>query len=379
MRRHIDPLTGIRGVASGWVVLLHIQLLLPALLPPLPILGALVGSGNLGVDLFFLLSGFVITYTYLDRLGRGTPGAVRRFFILRFARIYPAHLATLLLVVALVAVSSAIGSPPHDERRFSLLSFIMNLFMLQAVPPALSWNDPAWSISAEFLAYLFFPLAVPVLARLTARSAGITAAVILSIGVPAMGIVVATADEWVYWSGYVLIWLRIAVAFPVGCLLYVVWRSRPPGEWARWGGAISLTGVIGVIAACLLTPPARALTLPVWAYPFLALLIFGLASALGWISRLLSTRVMVWSGKISYSVYLIHFPIVLLTVTLLERMQPLNNPALRIGVLLCLLGAVIGAGAALFYVVEEPARRAIRALAERRATSRPDAGTPQPE
>ena len=377
MRSHIDPLTGVRGIAATWVVLLHIQLLLPGLLPRMPVVGAVFDGGNLGVDLFFILSGFVLSFTYLDRLGRRVPGDVSRYLWLRVARIYPTHLFMLLVVAALVAAMTAAGSPPADERRFSPLSFVMNLLMLQAVPPALAWNDPAWSISTEFAAYLVFPMLVPLLARLTPRAAVIGMAVLLGAGMTGLWLVVATAHEWAYWSGYVLMWTRIAVCFPVGCLLYVVWRSRSAEAWGRTSDVLLPIALTGIVAACVLTPPAEAITLPVAAYPFLALLIFSLASSTGIAARVLSTRSMMWAGRASYSVYLVHFPVLLAVGVVVAYLGIEPGSPLAFVALAATLLAVLGAGAFAYHLIEEPARRAIRRYADSRARRRPDARTPR--
>lgn len=375
MRSHIDPLTGVRGIAATWVVLLHIQLLLPELLPRIPVVGAVFDGGNLGVDLFFILSGFIISFTYLDRLGTRAPGDVSRYLWLRVARIYPTHLFMLLVVAALVAAMTIAGTPPEDERRFSPLSFVMNLLMLQAVPPALAWNDPAWSISTEFAAYLAFPLLVPLLARLTPRAATTGLVVLLGAGMIGLWIVVATAHEWPYWSGYVLMWTRIAVCFPVGCLLYVVWRSRPAGEWSRVADVLLPVALVGVVVACVLTPPAEAIALPVAAYPFLVLLIFSLASSTGIVARLLSTRVMMWAGRASYSVYLVHFPLLLIVGAAVGYLGIDAGSPLAFVALGATLLAVLGAGAFAYHLVEEPSRKAIRRYADSRATRRPRART----
>lgn len=377
MRSHIDPLTGVRGIAATWVVLLHIQLLLPGLLPRLPFVGALIDGGNLGVDLFFILSGFIISFTYLDRLGRRTRGDVSRYLWLRVARIYPTHLFMLLVVAGLVAAMTIAGTPPDDARRFSPLSFVMNLLMLQAVPPALAWNDPAWSISTEFAAYLAFPLLVPLLARLTPRAALAGLVVLLAAGMTGLWLVVETAHTWAYWSGYVLMWTRIAVCFPVGCLLYVVWRSRPQEGWSRLSSVLLPVAVAGVVAACVLTPPATAIALPVAAYPFLALLIFALASSTGVAARLLSTRAMMWAGRVSYSVYLVHFPLLLVVGAGVAALGVVPGSPLAVATLVVTLLAVLGAGAFAYHLVEEPARRALRRYAGSRASRLRDARTPR--
>ena len=377
VRPQIDPLTGVRGFAATWVVLLHIQLLLPELLPRLPVLGALIDGGNLGVDLFFILSGFIISFTYLDRLGRGVPGDVPRYLWLRVARIYPAHLFMLFVVLMMVVVMTVEGTPPADEQRFSPLSFIMNLFMLQAVPPALAWNDPAWSISTEFAAYLVFPLLVPLLTRLSPRRAMIILVVLLLVGTTGLWILVETAHEWAYWSGYLLMWSRIAVCFPVGCLLYIVWRSRPAEDWSRAAGILLPVALIGILAVCVLTPPAEAISLPVAAYPFLVLLIFALASSSGIVSRFLATPPMMWAGRASYSVYLVHFPLLLVIGAVTTLLGIEGGSTLAWIALGGTLLAVLGAGAFVYHLVEEPARRVIRRYVDGRASRRQGERTPR--
>lgn len=375
MKAKVSPLTGIRGVAAGWVVLLHLQLLLA--LPRVPVLTALVSGGNIGVDLFFMLSGFIIAYTYLDRLSAPrADGAVREYLLLRVARVYPVHLVMLLVMAALVAALTIAGSAPADGRRFTALSFVMNLLMLQAVPPALAWNDPAWSISTEFAAYLVFPLLVPLLLRLRTRGALIGMAVLVVAGMTGLWILLAGADSWAYWSGYVLMWARIAICFPAGCLLYVLWRSRPAEHWRRWAAPALLVAAAGIVASCFAAPSAGDVTLPVLAYPFLLLLLFGLATAPPSAARLLGSRAMVWAGKVSYSVYLVHFPLILVVRAAAQRLGLLEGPtgtALTVGFALV---ATVVAGGALYHFVEEPARRLIRRWAARSATPRPDDRTP---
>ncbi|WP_295032343.1 acyltransferase [uncultured Microbacterium sp.] len=366
MRARIDPLTGIRGFAAGWVVLLHVHLLFA--LPALPVLDRLIDGGNLGVDLFFMLSGFVISYTYLDRLrAPREPGAVRTYLWLRVARVYPVHLVMLLVVAVLVAAMTAAGSPPTNGRQFSGLSFVMNVLMLQAVPPALAWNDPAWSISTEFAAYLAFPLLVPLLVRLRRRAVLALIGVLLGAGMVALWLILWHGESWAFWSGYALMWTRIVVCFPIGCLLYLLWRDQPAEGRRRLSRVLLPVSLAGVVAACFLAPSAGAVTLPVLAYPFLAALLFALASGDSGPARLLSTRPAIWCGKVSYSVYLVHFPLILVMRTVAERLGLFSSVAGTIAVVAATLAGTVVAGGILYHFVEEPSRRLLRRLAEQRA------------
>ena len=96
-RPRLDALTGVRGLAAWWVVFFHFREYLVPYVPSSAL--AVMAHGNLAVDLFFVLSGFVIYYTYAGHLG--SRSEIRLFFIKRVARIYPLHLLTLLAYVGL--------------------------------------------------------------------------------------------------------------------------------------------------------------------------------------------------------------------------------------------------------------------------------------
>lgn len=376
MPEQIDPLTGIRGVAAAWVVTFHLQLLTPEIAIGGPVLDPVVLSGNLGVDLFFILSGFVISYTYLGRLSRPQPGAVSRFFLLRVARIYPAHLVTFLAAAVLIGLASLAGATFVFGDRYTPLTFVMNLAMMQAVPPAVAWNDPAWSISTEFAAYLAFPLLALVLPRLPKWLTLTLTGVLLATAVVGLSSLLATADQWPYWSGYALMWMRIALAFPLGCLLFLIWSWIPRDPGRRWGGWLVLGGTAGTIAACVLTPAGPVVTLPVAAYPFLCMAILGAALQGGVANRLLGSRVLTWAGRISYSVYLTHFLVLLVIGTVLERLDLVPTGFLHAALWLVAWAIIVGVGAATYYLVEEPGRVAIRRFADARATARQARKTP---
>ena len=111
------------------------------------------------MDFFFILSGFILAYVYRPGFANGK----YRFFdfiLARIARIYPVHLVTLLFWVGLGAWSGFLWS--HD--RFGIPGFVSNLLMIHAwnVLPQNTWNFPAWSISAEWFAYLIFPVTMTI-------------------------------------------------------------------------------------------------------------------------------------------------------------------------------------------------------------------------
>ena len=162
-RPTIDALTGLRGVAAMWIVLYHYAVQLRPFLPEIGVADPLIRQGHLAVDLFFVLSGFVLAYNYVDRLATWDAREARRFIVLRLARIYPVHLATLLAVTLMVVAAQAAGAGDAMRAdKYSAGDFVLNLLLVHAwvAEPTLSWNYPSWSISPEMFAYLLFPARV---------------------------------------------------------------------------------------------------------------------------------------------------------------------------------------------------------------------------
>ncbi|TQL54780.1 peptidoglycan/LPS O-acetylase OafA/YrhL [Subtercola boreus] len=362
--RVIASLTGVRAFAAAWVVLFHLYELFTPLFPNVAPFVPLLNAGNLGVDFFFMLSGFIISYTYMDKLRKPAPGAVRSFLFLRFARIYPVHLFTVIVFVALVIGAAAVGLNLNTNGQYTPLNVVMNVLMLQSIPPAFALNNPAWSICAEAAAYLAFPLIARAIWRIRSRAVTVgLIVVVLAVGMITIPLVVNSAESWVYWAGYVLIWLRIIVGFLAGCLAYWLWRSLGALKQSPKFDLLVVVGVVGVVVAAYLAPQDTVIVFPAFALPFLLLILLGLAGGTGPISRFMAGRVPVWGGKISFSVYMTHF----MLFTVAVKVIPIETLAagsivVRLAVLTGLLIGVVGLGAATYYIVEEPARRGLRAV-----------------
>ncbi len=157
----IKALTGLRIVAAVWVVLFHFRPLLRDAAPGfLDALTPVLNCGAQGVDLFFILSGFVLTWNYLDRMGWSwSTRATLHFLWLRLARVWPVYLVTLHLAALWVIFTLHVGHVPSQEiDRFTAISYVRQVLLVQLwFQPFFdnsSWDGPAWSISAEWLAYL---------------------------------------------------------------------------------------------------------------------------------------------------------------------------------------------------------------------------------
>jgi peptidoglycan/LPS O-acetylase OafA/YrhL len=156
-RPAIRSLTGVRFFAALLVAFSHF----PEVIPVKSLAVALERQGAAGVTIFFVLSGFVLTYNYLDEFGRAT-GTAASFYRNRIARIFPVHLVALVVLTPLV-VATAADVP-------SVASWFVNAALLQSFVPTKSmnlWNIPSWSVSAELAFYAVFPFFIHFVAART--------------------------------------------------------------------------------------------------------------------------------------------------------------------------------------------------------------------
>jgi peptidoglycan/LPS O-acetylase OafA/YrhL len=147
-RPEIDSLTGIRAFASWWVVSYHLQPLIAQLIPRSERVLWIAHHGDAGVDLFFVLSGFVLAYNYYDAFPRVTRTAYFRFLWLRLARIYPVHCLGLGVWGIMVIANLVLKYREVGEQYFGAPALLAQLLLVQSwsVPMVMSWNYPAWSI-----------------------------------------------------------------------------------------------------------------------------------------------------------------------------------------------------------------------------------------
>jgi peptidoglycan/LPS O-acetylase OafA/YrhL len=367
MSHEIRPLVGIRGVATVWVVLFHLHPLLYRLLPGTRAAEDFLNSAMLAVDFFFILSGFIITYRYLDQLSSPSREHIGRYLALRFARIWPVHAVALLALVAYHRWSVGNLGYGLESDNVNLKNVLLNLVMWQQLPPGTPINLPSWSLAPEFGAYFAFPIMAIALVRIRSwRFAFAAAAVVLVLG--------ATRLWFLYealgpsgGSSYWVPWLRIATCFTVGCLLNVGWRLLP--ERLRRGRGWDVTAMVAMVAVLVtvaIVERGEEFRVPLATYPFLALTVLACAGSTGVVARLLGSRPVEWSGRVSYSVYLTHFPVIVIANSYLLRHGALGLSRVERGLLILgVLVVVLVVGVATYHLVEEPSRKGLRRLTNR--------------
>lgn len=336
---HFAGLTGIRGVGAVWVFCYH---------SILPINMPVISSGYLGVDLFFLLSGFVLSHAYRNQVG-WTWQNYHRFIRARLARILPLHLFTLGLVLLPVLLWPGFaGSYPSSDQRFGLGAFIASVLLLQnwAIWLPTCWNTPAWSLSAEWGGYL----AMPVFFFLGRCAIGKKMALTACYGILILFIaVMALRGQWSLGATGTPGMVRMACEMSAGCFLYCAFMQG----W-RISGTASLAALamLGLGAAL---PNADALG--VMAMP---MVILAAAQDGTVIQRTLSSRAAVFLGDISFSIYLTHWII----IQGINRLWPsASGASLPMAVRIVVTGMAVAAVSVLTYqLVELPSRRWGRSL-----------------
>ena len=369
----LRSLVGVRAFAAGLVVFWHFHLVMLVLAPDALIsLKAPVIAAIMAVDFFFMLSGFIMAEKYLRPMRRLSWEETRHFYTLRFARIWPVHAAIVVAFVAYHQVSLAIidqGMDPHAVRWTNVL---MNVLTLHEIPPGSPINPPAWSIGVEVGAYLVFPLLALVIARFhSATTAFVTAAVILVVGAWAYGQLHTDDDGAFRVVPYVGSWVRVLFGFVAGAFLNVGWRALRSGRYGRGWDVAAIVAVVIVFTAIIGANWSGPLVIPVAVYPFIGLLVLACAGATGVIGRLLSSRPVEWAGRLSYSIYITHYLVVIVLQTVFIHIGA-DDFALPARLLLVGLSVVAVAATSVtsYYVLEEPSRQWIRTWEHRRRQRR---------
>ena len=390
----IRQLTGIRFVAAFWVLAYHLQGPFNVLgLLSIPILADVMRVGRLGVDLFFALSGFILTHTYLTRMGGSIHiKATLKFWWLRLARIYPVHLVMLIIAGLAVFAQAQVRGESVDRDWWNPIDFIKNLLLIQewGPDPQRGWNFVAWSLSMEWLAYLIFPILVLILWRLHKHVP--TFALVVAwfvVLAPLMGYGLGTSDPY-----YTNNWgstYRILSEFTAGAITYlIVVRLADKGprveRVAMWLSALlPLAVVAGSVFLARLPaaqPPANAMNpdaepLPPYFHltlvPLLIAWIGTLALSQGGVARALSTRALVLGGFVSYSLYMTHLVWFGLWRAGMDVAGVDGGPLYAASVVGLVAGAFVIAWL-MWKIVEEPAREWMRRLVGTRPVPTEEAG-----
>lgn len=343
----IKPLTGLRFFAAFWLLLYFFWARVGDGTRPL-----IIDNGNLGVDLFFILSGFVLAHVY-------GPSAMnnnychKSFLWARIARVYPTHIITfiVMLVIYLVAVNR--GSD-FEKEAFNLSHIPFHLTLTQAwgYVNGDTWNFPSWSISAEWFAYLTFPVTFWIASKFrNSPIAGLMLVFAVFYGFYALtkGINVELTN--MTWQGGAV---RILPSFLGGIMLWFIGNS---GVFNPKYARIALfLNVILLLFVCTI------MNAPYIVWPLLLGVVFFLAETTKIPNNeIIGSKTFVYLGEISFSMYMVHLPVDIITCRVVKKLASSLHTdtqgaiCLFAGIIITMIVAAISHA-----IIEKPAREYLR-------------------
>ncbi len=378
---YLSTLTPLRGIAALLTVIFHVDLMLGGGDVLLRFKDSmLINRLYLMVDFFFILSGFIMCHVYGQWFSESVDrAAFKRFTLARFARVYPLHLAMLLTAALILGISGAAGIPknPIMETENSLYSFVTNLLLLQAMNlhKWFSWVHASWSISTEWWMYMLFPFLVRPIWRLGWVGRGL---VVLACFAGYVSIMLYFAPRVILPDSLSFLWdgspapldslnvafqygfLRCLFGFVLGMVAYQAFRI----DWGkRWlGNGYTLLLLVSGLGICLHLAVPDVFTVSF--YPFILL-----SAAYGSraINRIFNTRPLQRIGDWSFSIYLVHQPLMLVIGAILAYQAlgkpdaggPPSKPDMLTGWLICLafIALTLLASWLTYHLIEVPARR----------------------
>jgi peptidoglycan/LPS O-acetylase OafA/YrhL len=370
--RTVDPpasipgLTGIRGYAALWVVVSHLSFT-DFLLFPLGMRArwergmGLVTHEYLAVDVFFMLSGFVLAHVHGNEFNRGIARPeYARFLLLRLARIYPMH----LLGLGLAAIAVHFIPDPAGGNHAQGLILQLLLMGSWGLGPRFSFNLPSWSLCSEWFAYLLFPLvALTAGALRTTRARVVGLAVI--IGAFYVFMFRQPFPPLDYYNGF-----GAQTRVMTGVCLGVVLRGLYEDERLRrlpWTWILYASLPIAAFSMSELSGVRRPNNMG--AYVMMIVILLAAALGKGRLMLPLTGRFPRYVGEISFGIYILHYPVLrTLRVLFQDRLAALAASGTELQVWATLIGSIVVVmlvAAAAHHLVEDPFRR----WAKRRITA----------
>jgi len=322
----------------------------------------ILDEGFIGVGFFFILSGFVLTYSYQNKILTNTTNK-KDFYIARFARIYPMHLFMLLFVL----LKNYVLFTP--ETPFNIGTFFINLFLLQSFVPEtsiyFSFNDVSWSLSDEMFFYLCFPFLIPLLSKLKVNIKFLSV-LIMAVIVFIVNLQLNTPEEK-FAILYINPFMRI-FDFILGIYICKTWLHLKDKVIKLNFNLLEIGSVVILFAFVYLSvyfPLSYRYSIYYW-IP-IAILLVTFAFQKGIISKVISKRIFVLLGEASFCFYMIHVQWIQSMKTFMFSLKdwlPADNPLVSMsvfaGVFILTFAGICLLSIALHLCIEKPMNKYIK-------------------
>lgn len=272
-------LDALRGIAALAVAIMHLSSIYD--------LGWQIGSASFAVDFFFMLSGYVMARTYEQRMIEGL--STRGFLRIRYRRVWPT-----MAVGTIIGGLSYLAIGPIPTAGWVM--FVLNLFLLPALPLLFLYNGPAWSVFFELVANALHPR---ILARISARWLLVSAFLMipaLALATEALGYFPRGTKT----AAFAATFLRLLIPYCIGIAMYRLCRDRAPILIPLWLSLLALPCFVALVAA--FQPPLAFMWFDLIVAP---LMMFGGLAA----THRYTDEVFTYLGNLSFPLYAIHLPI----------------------------------------------------------------------
>lgn len=290
-KSELIALTSIRGIAALWVAVFHFIIPINRDVACIGCYVPILEKSYLAVDLFFVLSGYILTFVYQGRETLIDFSGYFKFMRARLARIYPLHFVCLFAYLIVAGLPILLINDINFNPRNNPETFFYNLILIHAwgTYNDMSWNYSSWSISTEFFAYLTFPFMLTLLAKKKLLTKTI---LFVSVGLiffyPFIDGGIGTGKEL----------LRCLIAFYLGVTGFLIFKTI---KLSKIKTSITQIVIIALIFLSINSNLNDSFTILLW-LP----LIYSLSSDSGVVARMLQNKFLYFLGTISYSIYLTH-------------------------------------------------------------------------
>jgi peptidoglycan/LPS O-acetylase OafA/YrhL len=355
-RPSLKPLTGVRFVAAAHVMAFHYA---DPLLDSAPApLRNIVDAGYVGVELFFILSGFILAYSYSELTETSADRA--RFWRARVGRVLPNYFAALVLSGPAVLVPILAARHGAHSVGSAAASGLASALLLQAWIPtwAMVWNAPGWSLSVEAFFYAVFPFVLPRVRAVWRAGIALGATWGAALLFPLAYLALHPGQLANRWDDPVLEAIKFLPVvhlpkFVFGVVLGLVFVRRPQLPRAQ-GAAMSVGAAVALLLVLSVSDRIPYVLLHSGVLvPLFGALIFGLATGGGPLAWLLSRPKAVLLGEASYALYIFQEPLVQWGGSLAKRAGVVPSGA---GYALALMTGLVAASVLVLKVFEEPLR-----------------------
>lgn len=300
---------------------------------------------------FFLLSGFMLTIGYIEKIGKVN---FMQYFARRFARIYPVYLLSIVTLL-----------PLYVYARMSdveITPLIVNLFLVQSwfTTYLLSVNPPGWSLSVLWFFYILFPILLRWMVKMSRMTSIIFTSCLWAASVVSYVVILEmigwkeTTDSHRFFLYSPLLHLNVFI-MGIGCGIFYREIREKIDQKKSTLLIVASVALMVVILSFVKNPETRIFQNGLFG-PFFVMLIYGLAADRSWLARALSSRVFVALGEISYCMFILQWPVINYTGIILKRLGIAVTTTERFYIVFVVLLAVSFAA---YHLVEKPGRRIV--------------------